>query len=324
MGGSQRRRQRKILPVRQDMDGDEIDRILQVGVAQPVFPNVGIGDGLRHLRLDLADQAGEVGFRQIAAQQHFVADDDRGNHVGKLFGKSDHGCDLALVSLGLVGQPNALQHFHAVALRDCRDLVLAVLDRISAHAVRVTRQQRQILVDLPRADARRLDQRILIGAKRRIGHAIEIAARGKRQRRQPNRRAEPPPRRGDRQRGRGKMRKRCADGISVAGAGHRLPLALPNGDAKRAQARLGRPVPSALDKCTQLGCSLGSHFSQNRRRNAGSIRWPRRWRPYVRGNVRLTGSIGPVNPREPWRIEYSAWSADCPLPPGLPRLPLPR
>ena len=224
MGGGQRRRQRKILPVRQDMDGDEIDRILQVGIAQPVFPNVGIGDGLRHLRLDLADQAGEVGVRQIAAQQHFVADDDRGNDVGKLFGEADRGRDLALVSLGLVGQPNALQHFHAVALRDCGDLVLAVLDRISAHAVRVARQQRQIFVDLLRVNARRLDQRILIAAKRRIGHAIELAARGQRRWRQPNRRAEPPPRRGDGDRSEGKMRKRCADGICVAGAGHRLPL----------------------------------------------------------------------------------------------------
>ena len=50
-------RDRKILPVRQDMDGDEIDRVLQVAIAQPVFPHVGIGDRLGNLRFDLANDA---------------------------------------------------------------------------------------------------------------------------------------------------------------------------------------------------------------------------------------------------------------------------
>ena len=51
MGRGARRRQRKILPIGQDMDGDEIDRVLQVGIAQPELPDVGIGDRLGDLRL---------------------------------------------------------------------------------------------------------------------------------------------------------------------------------------------------------------------------------------------------------------------------------
>ena len=81
MGGGARRRNRKVLPIRQDMDGDEIDRVLHVRIAQPKLPDVGIGDRHRHLRLDLADVADEVGRRHFAAQQHFVADDHGGDDV---------------------------------------------------------------------------------------------------------------------------------------------------------------------------------------------------------------------------------------------------
>ena len=38
------------------------------------------------------------------------------------------------------------------------------------------RQQRQILVDLPRLDTSAFHQGILIAAKRRIGHAVELVA----------------------------------------------------------------------------------------------------------------------------------------------------
>ncbi len=120
MGGGQRSRQRKVLPVWQNMNGDEIDRVLQVGIAQPIFPDIGIGDRHRHLRFDFADQRRKVGDRQIAAQQHFVADDDRGDDIGKSFGERDGGGDLLLVFVRLVGQPNALHHFHARGAARCR------------------------------------------------------------------------------------------------------------------------------------------------------------------------------------------------------------
>ena len=78
MSGGDRRRQREILPIGQDVDGDEIDVVLQVAIAQPELPDVRIGDRHRDLRFDLADDGAEVGRRHFAAQQHFVADDDGG------------------------------------------------------------------------------------------------------------------------------------------------------------------------------------------------------------------------------------------------------
>ena len=75
MGGRAPSRDREILPIRQHVDGDEIDRALHVGIAQPILPDVGIGDRHRHLRLDLADDRHEIGRRHLPAQQHLVADD---------------------------------------------------------------------------------------------------------------------------------------------------------------------------------------------------------------------------------------------------------
>ena len=68
---------RKVFPVRQDVDGDEVDRLVDFAVLQPVFPDVGVGHGnTRDLRLHQANIGGEVGGRHLAPQQHFIADND--------------------------------------------------------------------------------------------------------------------------------------------------------------------------------------------------------------------------------------------------------
>ncbi len=45
MGGGVFRPDREILPIGQDVDGDEIDRVIDFAIAQPVFPDIGVGDG---------------------------------------------------------------------------------------------------------------------------------------------------------------------------------------------------------------------------------------------------------------------------------------
>ncbi len=180
MGRGAGRRQRKILPIGQDMDGDEIDRVLQVGIAQPELPNVGIGDRLGDLGFDLADDGAEIGRRHFAAQQHFVADDHRADDVRVLFGERHGDRHLRAVVRDPVGQPQPLQDFEAIALGDFGNLIEAVLDRISADAIGVARQKFEILVDLLRRNLRGLDQRILTVAERRIGDAVELFARRER------------------------------------------------------------------------------------------------------------------------------------------------
>ena len=134
------------------MDGDEIDGRGDLAVAQPEFPHVGIGHRHRDLRLDLADDANQVGAGHLAPQQDLVADDDGDDHVRKPLRQRDRGLDLVAAAIRPVRQPQALQHLHAVTFGDFRDLVEPVIDRVGPYAVGDLLELGQILVDLPRID----------------------------------------------------------------------------------------------------------------------------------------------------------------------------
>ena len=79
------------------MDGDEIDRVIDVARAQPEFPDIGIGHRHAGLAFHIADGRGEILRGHFAAQQHLVADDERADHVGILLGEPDRRVDLDLV-----------------------------------------------------------------------------------------------------------------------------------------------------------------------------------------------------------------------------------
>ncbi len=51
MGGGIFGADREVLPIGQDVNGDEIDGVIDLAVAQPVFPDIGVGDGNGNLRL---------------------------------------------------------------------------------------------------------------------------------------------------------------------------------------------------------------------------------------------------------------------------------
>ncbi len=92
------------------MNGNEIDVVLQIAMAQPEFPDVGISDRHRYLRLHLANDGAEIGRRQLAAQQHFIADNHGANDVGIFLGEIDGGRDLLPVERGVIGEPEPHQH----------------------------------------------------------------------------------------------------------------------------------------------------------------------------------------------------------------------
>ena len=232
VGGRVRSRYRKVLPVRQDVDSDKIDRALDVGITQPVFPNVGVGNRHGNLRLDLANNCNQVRRRHFAAQQHFIADDHRRDHVRIGFGERDRSRDLPAGFFRVVGNPDPVQHLQSVPPGAFQHAVEAVVDRIGAHAAGIFGQEREILVDLPRLDARTFDQRVLPAAKRRVGDAIELFAGGSPGRRQLNGRAEPPPHGANCQRRDRKKAKRRTDCRGVSRAGHPLPLTSRPPDAK--------------------------------------------------------------------------------------------
>ena len=127
---------RKVFPIGQNVDGDEIDRGGHVAVAQPEFPHVGIGDRHWDLRLDLANSPHEISRRHLPAQQDLVADDHRRNYVGKPVGQRNRSRDLLAAELGSVRQPQTLQHLHTAALGDFGNLVEPEIDRVGTHAGR--------------------------------------------------------------------------------------------------------------------------------------------------------------------------------------------
>ena len=227
-----RSRQRQILPIRQDMYGDEVNILLQIGIAQPEFPDVGICDRHRYLRFYLADDGAEIGRRHLAAQQHLIADNDGADDIGIFLGEVDGGRDLLPVERSVIGEPQPHEHLQAVTLSDGGNLIEPVGVRISADAVGVARQQSEVLVDLLSAHHGARHQRILAVAKRRVGYAGQLAARGERRRRQLHWPAQPQPGNGDRQRRRREMRERQNDQVSLSRSSHGLPLASAVTDAK--------------------------------------------------------------------------------------------
>ena len=271
VGGGELRRNWKVLPIGQDMDGDEIDCVLHVGITQPILPDVSVGDRLRHLRLYLADGGDEVGNRHFPAEQHFIADNHPGNNVGIRLGQRDAGRDLFAVLLRLVGQPESKQDLEPVPAGCRNHLIDALRGRVGADTIGVVRQQGEIFIDLPRLDPRSLDQRTLSIAKRCVRQAGQFVAAGKRRQRKYRGRTEPPPHGTDCQRRQGKQRRRRANRISFCRERHALALSLTARSAK-----IGRATRRcALDKrpdfgCCQAGCARGVDAAI-----AAQFQWPK-------------------------------------------------
>ncbi len=142
----------KILPIGQDMDGDEIDGIGNVAVAQPEFPYIGVSDGHADARLDRADRPREVGCRHVTAQKHLVADDDGTDGFRVLVRERDGGLDLVVVFGWMAGKPQPLHDLQVVFGGNPGDLVQAEIDRVCTDAVGDFGEPGEVVVDLGRRD----------------------------------------------------------------------------------------------------------------------------------------------------------------------------
>ena len=183
------------------MNGHEVDRAGELGIAVPELPDIRVGHRARHRGFDLADDGGEVHGRQLAAQQDLVSDHDRGDRLRVAPGQRDRAVDLDAVFLPLGTEPKPEHHLHTQRRGDRRHLVDAVLGRIGADTVRELPQAAQVLLDLPGRDMRARLQGILVLAERRIGDALQRSAVASYLRRHVDRASKPPPRRDDRRHG---------------------------------------------------------------------------------------------------------------------------
>ena len=176
MGGRVARRDRNILPVRQDVNGNKVRCGGNVAVTQPELPDIGIGDRHLHLSLDRPDGGGQIGRRHFATQQHFVADDNRYDRTGISVGKPDRVGDLFLVLDRIGRQPQPLQNLQAMPGGNRRHLVDAVIGRIGPHAAGNFGQLDEVDLDLGGRDHGGGVKRRLAAMERRVGQAIELVA----------------------------------------------------------------------------------------------------------------------------------------------------
>jgi hypothetical protein len=210
----ERRLARLLVPVGQDVDGDVVDFLGELGIVQPDVPRLGGAD--RHLDValdvpDLADElsrAGGVGVAQvllgIPAQDVLVAD-QHALDIGVLVGHADQrasllGIDLrgiaAELLLGFVGavDPGARHQLQADARGELGHVLAAVGGAVRPHVLDLAGEHGEVALDLflARLDRRRQFfsesgtqegkhaarlglERVLVLGPRRIGDAVQRA-----------------------------------------------------------------------------------------------------------------------------------------------------
>ncbi|CEG08012.1 hypothetical protein BN961_01420 [Afipia felis] len=188
------RAHRKIFPVRQDVNGDEIDRIINLAVAQPEFPHVRVGD--RHVfnaGFNVANRRNQIGCGHLAAQQHLVADHQRLDRSGITLRQRHGGVDLQAVPETVAAEPDALNDLQPDFRRLARHLVEAAVHRIGADAIGDLGELGKILRDLLNRHVQRRIERALRATERRVGHAFQLLRGIERRARARHRLAEPDP-----------------------------------------------------------------------------------------------------------------------------------
>ena len=78
---------RLVLPIGQDVDGDEIGGGRELGRLQPELPDIGIGDGKAGPALHLLEIGLDPGGAELAAEQRLVTDDEGLDHTGMTAGE---------------------------------------------------------------------------------------------------------------------------------------------------------------------------------------------------------------------------------------------
>ncbi|MNI58331.1 hypothetical protein D3C73_1134400 [compost metagenome] len=164
---------RIIFPVRQQVDGQEIHGRGDLRVLEPELPDIGVGDGLFDVALDLVDQLHQLGAGDFLAQQGFVADDHRADHVRVGVGRSDQQVDLFLGVYRVAVDPGANHQLQAVFTREIRQGI-EPSHRVGADALKAGGQQGQVGVHALGTQLERLIEWRLILVERGVGRALQL------------------------------------------------------------------------------------------------------------------------------------------------------
>ncbi len=166
---------RIIFPVRQQVDGEEIHRRGDFRVLEPELPDIGVGHRLLDPGLDLEDQPRQLRAGDLLAQQCFVTDDHRTDHVRVGVGRGDQQVDFLFGVHRVAVDPGADHQLQAVLARQVRQGFQAG-HGIGTDAFETGRQQGQVGVHALRAQLERLVEGRLVLVERSVGSALQLVA----------------------------------------------------------------------------------------------------------------------------------------------------
>ncbi len=165
------------LPVRKEVDTDEVDVVSEIRVGKPDMPRLGGTHGLA----DRVPGAIEVLLkflrRQLAAEHDLVAD-DHAHHVRMGARKLDGGFELLVVVLAVIVDPRAERNVDVVPGGELGDVAKRPDRTVGAHRSGLSLQQLQIGVDLG-IGRHFVVGRVLARPERREGEALDARRPGR-------------------------------------------------------------------------------------------------------------------------------------------------
>src|SRR3569623_1370908 len=165
---------RNIVPVGQDMRGDEVHGRGESRLVTPHTPDFACGDRDIDLPLHALDVVDQLIDLQIGTVERFVADDDA-DDVGVVLGEVNGGGDLTLIAVDILVEPGADRDLQSEFVGDRRHQFDAAGGRIKADRLGDLGQFAEIVPDF--LDARDIVDVGMAGSlERRIRYARQQAA----------------------------------------------------------------------------------------------------------------------------------------------------
>ncbi len=149
MGDRIVRRDRRVLPIGENVDGDEVGGRRKLGRLQPELPDIGIGDRQPRPLPHLLEISLDLGGRELAPEQHLVADDEGLDSAGMVASERKCRLDLAPVLGPVPPKPDPLQDLEPQARSELGHPPLRAPRRVGAHARSRLGKARKVARDLP-------------------------------------------------------------------------------------------------------------------------------------------------------------------------------
>ena len=167
---------RIVFPIGQQMDGEEIHGWRDFRVLEPELPDVGISDRLFDLAFDFINKLRQLRAGDFLAQQGFVTDDHRRDHVRVGVGRGDQQVDFFFGVHRIAVDPGADHQLQPVLARQVRQR-LKTGHRVGADALETGRQQGEVGVHALGAQFERLIERRLVLVEGGVGGALQLVRR---------------------------------------------------------------------------------------------------------------------------------------------------